>query len=112
MKLPNSHLLLVESEKVAGYLLNLRHFHGASKARFFLKFGFRVEKPQQLATALLKHGQRYEVILTKNTPFGPRYEVEGPLEARNGCAPLVRTIWQMDEGELAPRLITVYPAKS
>ncbi len=112
MKLPNSHLLRVEHEKIVGYLLNLRHLHGASKARFFLEFGFRMEDPQGLAAALREHGQRHEVVLTKDTPFGPRYEVDGRIEAPNGKTLRIKTVWQADEGELAPRLITAYPLKS
>lgn len=41
-----------------------------------------------------------------------RYQVEGSLAAPDGRRPLVRTIWQMDEGQLAPRLITAYPRSS
>jgi len=109
MKLPNADLARVEHEKIAGYLLNPRHVYGASKARFFVEFGFRVENPERLAAALRDHGQRHEVVRTKLTPFGPRYEVEGAIEVPDGRAPRIRTVWQVDEGELAPRLITAYP---
>lgn len=40
MKPPDPDLLLVEQEKIQGYLLNPTHRHGASKARFFAEFGF------------------------------------------------------------------------
>lgn len=109
MKLPNAHLARVEHDKIVGYLLNLRHVYGASKARFFLEFGFRVDNPEKLATALREHGVRHEVVRTKLTPFGPRYEVEGMVEVPDGRSPHIRTIWQVDKGELAPRLITAYP---
>ena len=33
MKLPNAHLAIVEEEKIVGYLLNLAHRYGATKAR-------------------------------------------------------------------------------
>lgn len=46
---------------------------------------------------------------TRKTGFGPRYEVEGKLNCPNGRRPLVRSVWQMDDGEIAPRLITAYP---
>ena len=109
MKLPNAEEAVVEREKIAGYLLNAGHRYGASKARFFHHFGFRVEAWEQLAQALLEHGQRNEVMRTRETGFGPRYEVEGKLNCPNGGAPLVRSVWQMDDGEVAPRLITAYP---
>jgi len=49
------------------------------------------------------------VSRTWETGFGPRYEVEGELAAPDGRRPRVRTIWQVDHGEIAPRLITAYP---
>lgn len=112
MKLPNAHLALVEREKIVDYLLNSAHRHGASKARFFTAFGFRVEAWETLAAALREHGQRYDVARTKETGFGPRYEVEGEITAPDGRRPRVRTVWQMDEGQIAPRLITAYPLEA
>ena len=41
--------------------------------------------------------------------FGPRYEVEGILITPDGRRPRLRSVWQVDEGQLAPRLITAYP---
>ena len=36
-------------------------------------------------------------------------EVEGELPAPDGRRPRVRTVWQVDKGQIAPRLITAYP---
>src|SRR5256885_585401 len=108
MKLPNAHLALVEREKITDYLLNPAHRYGASKARFFAGFGFRLEVWEVLAAALREQGQRHEVTRAKDTGFGPRYEVEGVLAAPDGRRPRVRTVWQVDDGEIAPRLITAY----
>jgi hypothetical protein len=112
MKLPNPELAKVEREKITGYLLNPVHRYGASKARFFGAFGFRIDEWEVFATALREHGQRNEVTRTTDTPFGPRYEVDGTLSAPDGRAPRVRTVWQLDEGEIAPRLITAYPLEA
>jgi len=109
MKLPNAISALVERQKITDYLLNPAHRYGASKARFFGEFGFRPENWEVLAQALREHGQRHEVSRVKETGFGPRYEVEGELAAPHGKRPLVRTVWQFDHGEVAPRLITAYP---
>ena len=56
-------------------------------------------------------GDRFRNEVTKLTEagFGPRYEMEGELRAPDGRRPRVRTVWQMDEGETAPRLITACP---
>ena len=109
MRLPNAHLAIVDQGKVVSYLLNPMHRFGASKARFFGGFGFRVEDWETLARALRKHGQQNEVSTETETMFGLRYEVEGPLDTPDGRTPRVRTIWQLDRGEVAPRLITAYP---
>ena|SRR6516164_8465799 len=112
MKLPNALLAVVEREKVVDYLLNRAHRYGASKAEFFSKYGFLLEKWEVLAQALLQHGQKHDVINVMETGFGPRYLIEGQLPSPDGRAPLVRTVWQLDRGQVAPRLITAYPAES
>jgi len=109
MKLPNADKAIVERDKIEDYLLNVRHRYGASKARFFGRFGFRMENWGQLATALHVHGKTHEIKRIHKTKFGPRYEIEGHLIAPDGRSPRVRSVWQFDEGEVAPRLITAYP---
>ena len=64
---------------------------------------------QQLAEALRIHGQTHEVKRVHETGFGPRFEVEGKLNAPDGRSPRVRSVWQQDQGAVAPRLITAYP---
>jgi len=112
MKLPNAESAVVERGKIIDYLLNPMHRYGSSKTRFFAQFGFRAEQWQVLAEALIKHGRRYGVHRTKQTPFGPRYEIEGELEAPDGRRPRVCSVWQMDHGQIAPRLITAYPLEA
>lgn len=109
MKLPNAHLAIVDRDKIVSYLLNPTHRYGASKARFFGGFGFRPDDWEAFARALQEHGQQNEVSAETETGFGPRYEVDGPLNAPDGRTPRVRTVWQIDHGEVAPRLITAYP---
>jgi len=48
----------------------------------------------------------------KETGFGPRYEIEGRLVAPDGRRPRVCSVWQIDKGENAPRLITAYPLEA
>ena len=109
MRLPRPDQLRAESEKVAEYLMNVSHRHGASKAWFFARFGFRLEQWEVLAEALRRHGAAHEVTRTHQTPFGPRFEVEGRIVSPDGRNPRLRTVWQWDDGEVAPRLITAYP---
>ena len=112
MKLPNPDTLIVERDKIADYLLNAAHRYGASKASFFAEFGFRIENWEQLADALREHGRTHEVTSQQETGFGPRYAVEGELNTPTGRRPRVRTVWQMDKGTIAPRLISAYPLEA
>ena len=112
MNLPNAHLALVERKKTTEYLLNPEHRYGASKALFFVEFGFEIESWEVLAEALREHAKRYEVSRTRQTRWGPRYEIDGELNAPDGRRPRIRSVWQLDEGEIAPRLITAYPLES
>src|SRR5437870_2684502 len=109
MRLPNADLAIVEQAKVCDYLLNSQHRFGASKARFFAAFGFTLDVWERLAVALKVHGAENEVTKVKDTGFGPRYEVEGELATPDGRRPRLRTVWQVDEGQNAPRLITAHP---
>ena len=109
MRLPNSESVRIERQKIAEYLLNPTHRYGASKARFFIEFGFEQGSWEELAAALREHARNNEVVRCKDTPFGPRFEVDGELRTPSGERPVVRSVWQMDKGEIAPRLITVYP---
>ena len=112
MKLPHADLAVVEHAKVCDYLLNPAHRYGASKARFFAQFGFRAEAWEELALALREHGRQNEVSRVRETGFGPRYDVEGELTAPDGRRPRACTVWQVDEGQIAPRLITAYPLEA
>jgi len=109
MKLPNAESAFVERDKIVGYLLNLSHRYGASKARFFGEFGFWLANWETLAQALREHAQCHQVSKVKQTVFGMRYEIEGILRTPIGRTPRLRTVWQLDTGQLAPRLITAQP---
>jgi hypothetical protein len=111
-KLPNADKVVIEQEKILDYLLNPKHRIGASKANFFIKFGFSAGKWKILAEALRIHGQTTDVIKVRETNLGPQYVVEGKLNTPDGRTPFVRSIWQMDKGAVAPRLITAYPLEA
>jgi hypothetical protein len=93
MKLPYAARARVERRKVVEYLLSPSHPDGSSKARFFLAFGFRVDKWQVFARALRKHGRTHPVTASVESRHGTRYSVDGPLETPDGRNPKVRTVW-------------------
>ena len=111
MKLPCLNNLIVEHEKITGYLLNLGHRYGATKARFFMALGFSVEEWNKLADALREHGRTHDVAALRETGFGPRYAVEGEVSTPSGDQAFIRSVWQFDHGSVAPRLITAYPVQ-
>src|SRR5438552_16299705 len=111
MKLPDAEKAVNQQAKIVGYLLNPAHRYGASKARFFAQFGCLVEEWQLLALALRDHWQQNEVSKTRETGFGPRYEVESELAAPDGRRPRIRTVWPIDTGQIVPRLISPYPGE-
>jgi filamentous hemagglutinin len=109
MRLPNAESARVERHKITEYLLNPTHRYGASKARFFAAFGFGADNWEELAGALRDHARRNRVVRCEQTLFGPRFDVDGELRTPSGAQPMVRSVWQMDAGDVAPRLITAYP---
>lgn len=112
MRLTNAHLAIVEREEITEYLFNPVHRYGASKARFFAGFGFTLETWEVLASALREHAHRHDVARTYETLWGPRFEIDGELTAPAGRRPRIRSVWQLDAGEIAPRLITAYPLEA
>jgi hypothetical protein len=108
--MPNSDVCIVEEKKVRDYLLNTTRMPAAAKARFFLSCGFSGEDWRAFARALKAHGNAYEVLNEVVSGYGTKYEIEGPLTCPDGRKPVIRTVWQINRDELAPRLITAYPA--
>lgn len=109
MKLPNANLAVVPERKVTHYLLNPAHSVGGSKASFFLRFGFTVDKWQTLADALLRHARENEVTETEATVHGRRYVMDGPLLAPDGTELNIRSAWFIDAVSAAPRFVTAHP---
>jgi hypothetical protein len=111
MMLPNLDRAVVSEDKITGYLLSATHRDGRHKVAFFLRFGFRPEAWEELASALLNHARAYDVVKDEASPFGVRYVIEGALPAPDGRAPLVRSVWFIDTGDDVPRFVTAYPLK-
>ena len=100
----------IDRSKVDEYLLH--PINGRGKAAFFLAYGFRLPRWEELRDALLDHAQAgflQEVVVS---PYGSRYIVRGALLTPVGRVPLpvVCAVWQADNGAEGVRLITAYPA--
>lgn len=108
MILPNSGQAVVPAEKLTDYLLSDQHPTGRHKARFFRALGFSPEQPEILRLALLNHAQSNLVLADEVTPYGTKYVVAGLLITPNGTAALVCSVWIVESGSQAPRLITAF----
>ena len=109
MELPFKDSLLVEETKVIGYLLSEAASRG--KATFFLRLGFRPDEWETLATALKVQAQNNRVTSMIDSAYGTRYSVDGPIETPDNRQPrpTIRTVWILETGTQAPRLITAHP---
>lgn len=108
-KLPNAECALIEQQKIVNYLLNLNHADGESKAKFFLARGFDRTAWQTMCDALRSQGQNNRVTKTVPTAWGIRYQVDCHCPTPDGANPCIRTVWEINEVAVAPRLLTAYP---
>lgn len=102
--------LIIADEKISGYILAHDHPTGAGKAAFFLRFGFRRSRPQELVWALKRHARSAAVIAATQTPFGLKYALDGKLLAPDGRQPIVRAIWFCRGKDDTLHFVTAYPA--
>jgi hypothetical protein len=111
MKLPNPGSAIIEREKVADYLLNPAHPDNGGKAAFFVSLGFNQDDWEELALAFRRLAGRAEVTKSVESSHGHKYIVEGRIETPGGKSPTVRTVWIVDRGADAARLVTAYPCQ-
>lgn len=100
----------VPREKVTHYLLNLRHPEGGSKARLLQRLGFSPKAPEVLERALLAHAEEAEEVERRPGLWGEGLilVLRGPLRGPKGSG-LFQSVWYLEEGTDAFRLVTVYP---
>lgn len=111
MNLPNAHLAIVDERKVAEYLLNASHPDNGGKAQFFQALGYSNADPSQLAGALRSVAVTGNVVSQVTSEHGNKYVVDGPLRSLLELPKdrVVRTVWIIELGDDAPRLVTAYP---
>ncbi len=73
---------LIDGPKITAYLLNPQHTRGGSKAKYLLRFGFKLAEPQLLADALAAHALGNLPGTVQPQPIGPnRIRFEGVVRA-------------------------------
>ena len=62
---------------------------------------------------LLRHPSLRELLTARRTRRVQPWAVDGPLSSHTGGggSRMVRTVWIIDRGKEAPRLVTAYPAR-
>jgi hypothetical protein len=110
-RLPHLDRAVVPEGKIVDYLLSARHSGGRAKARFLEGYGFRAQHWRVLRDAVIAHAEANDITASRQTRFGTRYEIDGPLSAPNGRAPMVRVVWFVELQEAAPRLVTLVPRR-
>jgi len=111
MKLPLVSEAEVPRAKIVSYLLDPNHRSGKSKARFFAGHGYATGRWLELGDALRAHARENEVVKQERTPLGVRLVVEGPLILCDGVVAEIRSVWFIETGERAARLVTAYPLR-
>ena len=113
MKLRNAHLAVIDRSKVLDYLLNEAHPDNGGKARFFASLGFSREDPDRLIKALRDVAEHGEVVSSAESAHGQKCVVDGQVsgQTQESRQWSIRTVWIIDRGEDAPRLVTAYPGK-
>lgn len=111
MKLPRAGQLIIEREKIVEYLLNPAHPDNGGKAAFFTRLGFRRENWEKLAAALKELALTSEAVRTIESPHGKKYVLAGRILSPGGGTAAVQTIWIVDNGTDAVRLVTAYPRR-
>jgi len=109
MKLPNAQMAVIDQAKLVDYLLNVDHLYGGPKAGLLRSLGYAVDEWRQLELDIRTQLLVHDVALARETPWGVRYEIVAPLVGPAGKTVQFRSIWQIDRGTDAPRLITMYP---
>jgi hypothetical protein len=107
MKIPHLQLATIPDRKITGYLLNPAHPAGGSKAAFFIRHGFSIERWSELKSALLRHAAESEVVAQEQTRYGTRFVVDGPLKAPDGTLLNLRSAWYIES--TIPRFVTAHP---
>ena len=111
MQLRNPHLAIIDRHKVVDYLLNAAHPDNGGKARFFAALGYSVDTVERLIDALRTVAATGEAVDRVESVHGEKHVVDGLLPSHTEQRPgrRVRTVWIIDRGQEAPRLVTAYP---
>ena len=79
MPIPDAEIAIVTRDKVGGYLLNVDHPDGGSKALWFHSLGYKRENWRILAKDLLEIARTCDKYDMEHSPYGVKYKVPGTI---------------------------------
>jgi uncharacterized protein DUF6883 len=107
-KLPQADRVVIDPQKVLGYLLSRSHPVGRFKARVFEAVGFDVTTAHVFAEELRRIARTGDVFSEEEFEYGRKYTVVGELRGPAGAV-RVLTVWMQEPGAANVRLVTVRP---
>ena len=108
-QLPRVANAILDDRKINQYLLSTVHPTGATKAKFFMSFGFSLGNWAELKSALLNHPLNNPVTSQTSNRFGQKFEVSCSLVTPDGRNPCIISVWIIEPSAPNPRFITAYP---
>ncbi len=99
----------VEKNKIK-YLLDANQKRKKGKAEFLKSLGFFMNNPKQFIDAMLNHPKTAHLTRERNTDWGQKFVFVCEIETPSGKNICIKSVWQIDNGEKIPRLITAYPS--
>ncbi|SRR6266545_8099845 len=106
--LPHGNRAILDIRKIEEYCLNPTHPGGRHKARVFREaLGIDGTNASWLREVLLEAVRKNEAIELATDAMGTRWRIDVPI-ARHGKRAVVRAIWIVRSGEIAPRFVTCW----
>ena len=109
MKLPHRKNAYVPKAKLTKYLLSQTHAVGKFKSKYFHTLGYNESNVRLFEEGLLTAAQSQGVKEAIQTSYGIKYIIDCRIKTPSGRVVKVRAVWIIEEGQKAPRFITVYP---
>jgi hypothetical protein len=111
-RLPHSDNAVVDRAKIVHYLLNPAYSDNGGKAEFFEQPGFQRDRWEVLGTAFKTLAVWADVLNVSESPHGTKYILAGRLQSPSGKATLVQSVWIVEKGGDAARLVKAYPRQA
>lgn len=106
--LPNSHVAIVDIQKLRDYCLNAEHPTGKHKARVFASaLGLTADNADELRDAILEAARSLPATPTESDRFGQRYVLDFHWQGSSD-GPVIRTAWIIRSDDGIPRLTTCF----